>query len=408
MGDLAEMAERQTAIYADRLLDGTGSPPVQNAAILLAGDRIVAVGPRASVKVPADATVVDLGARTLLPGLIDAHVHFYTAGVDNVQLRAIEPATRKTIRGVVGAAELLAAGYTSVRDMGYADSVHIKQAIEAGEIPGPRMLTPGRIIVQTGGSPDPYWLPLGFVREFDYRCRIADGADEIRRAAREQIRNGADFIKVMTSSGLADRLPIPGSYHYTLEELRAVAEEAHKVGLRLAAHAVSGPAIRNAVLAGAQTIEHGHYADDEALDAMAKGGVIFVPTLAVVRAFLKLSAKAEAAFANALDVVRKARERGVRIAAGSDFGGLPITRLGQNNKQECELLVEAGLSPAEVIEATTRGGAEAMGQADLVGTLEAGKLADIVATPADPLTAISGLRQIDFVMKGGTVVRDVK
>ena len=399
------MARTVTAVYADRLLDGKGTPPVENAGVLVEDGKIVRTGPRASLQAPPDAVVIELGARTLLPGLIDAHVHFYTAGVDNIQLRAIEPVTRKTIRGVIGAAELLDTGYTSVRDMGYAESIYIKQAIEEGEIPGPRMITPGRIIVQTGGSPDPYWLPLDFVRQFDYRCRIADGVDGIRQAAREQIRNGADFIKVMTSSGLADRLPIAGSYHYTLEELQAVAEEAHKVGLRLAAHAVSGPAILNAVKAGAQTIEHGHYADDAALDAMAENGVIFVPTLAVVRAFLSLSAKAEAAFANALQVVRKARERGVRIAAGSDFGGLPVTRLGKGNLQECELLVEAGLSPAEVIEATTRGGAEAMGRASEVGTLESGKFADLVATPSDPLVNISGLREIDFVMKGGKVIR---
>ena len=405
------MPERTIVILANRLVEGTGRPPVENAAIVVENGRIAAVGPRGEVTIPKNTEVIDLGQRTLLPGLIDAHVHFYMAAGDNMVLRSIEPSQRKLIRAVGEASRLLNAGFTAARDMGYGDAVYLKQAIEAGEVPGPRLATPRFMIVQTGGSPDPHWLPREYVVEFDYRCRLADGIAEVQQAAREQIRGGADFLKIMASGGLGERHGLEHTYHYTLPELEAIVEEGHKLGLKVAAHAIGAPAVKNAVLAGVDTIEHGSYVDDEALDLMAEHDVIFIPTLGIMRAFAagaQGAARDRAAevLEAGMERVARARARGIRIAAGTDFGGVQLTKHGRN-AIEAELLVEAGMPPHDAIVATTVRGAEAMDRARDIGTLEPGKAADVTATPGNPLEDIRALQQIDFVMKGGAVVRGV-
>lgn len=403
---------RPIVITARSLFDGTGAVTVRDVAVLIIGERIAEVGPRASIRVPDEAEVIDLGERVLLPGLIDAHTHFYTAGMDNVVMRSVEPAARKLIRGVIGAADMLHAGFTGTRDLGNRDSVHIKRAIEEGEIPGPRMMVARMIITQTGGSPDPYWLPLDQVRATDYRCRIADGVEEVRLAAREQIREGADFLKIMTSGGAGSRTSLADTYHYSLAEISVVVEEGHKNGMRVAAHALGGPAILNAVRAGVDSIEHGHHASDASLDLMKEHDVVFVPTLSVVKLFATAFAgqqgteRARDAYESARLVVRAAKARGVRIAAGTDYGGFKINRLGAGNVIEVEELVSAGLTPAEALVAATKRGAEAMAMDSDIGTVEKGKLADLIATDADPLADISALRKVSFVMKGGSIVRD--
>lgn len=404
------MPEQLQALKAARLVDGTGRPPIENAVVVVSNGRITEVGPSDQTPVPSGAEVIDLGQQTLLPGLIDAHTHFYMAGVDSLILRSIEPSPRKLIRAVTEAARLLDAGFTATRDMGYGDAVYLKQAIEAGEIPGPRLITPRYMIVQTGGSPDPYWLPHEYVSEFDYRCRLADGVSEVRKAAREQIRGGADFLKIMASGGLGERHGLKDTYHYTLPELEAIVEEGHKLGLMVAAHALGAPAVKNAVRAGVDTIEHGSYVDDEALDLMAEHDVVFIPTLGIMHAFASgpegiSRERASEVLEEGMARVAQARERGVRIAAGTDFGGVPLTRHGPN-AIEAVLLVEAGLSPAEAIVATTLRGAQAMGREGEIGTIEVGKHADMVATSADPLSHIRALQSIEFVMKGGKIVRD--
>lgn len=403
------MADQLQAITANRLLSGTGDSPVENAVVLVSDGRISAAGSRANIPIPANAQIIDLGKRTLLPGLIDAHVHFYTAGVDSMILRSIEPSPRKLIRAVGEAARLLQAGFTATRDMGYGDAVYLKQAIEAGEIPGPRMATPRYMIVQTGGSPDPHWLPREFVDQFDYRCRLADGIAEVQQAAREQLRGGADFLKIMASGGLGERHGLKDTYHYTLDELKAIVEEGHKLGVRVAAHAIGAPAVKNAVLAGVDTIEHGSYVDDEALDLMAEHDVIFIPTLGIMQAFAAGPAgisrdRAQEVLDEGMARVSQAGDRGIRIAAGTDFGGVPLTKHG-NNAIEAELLVEAGLSPTEALTAITLRGAQAMGREAEFGSVEVGKLADLVATGVDPHSDIRALQAVDFVMKGGQVVR---
>jgi imidazolonepropionase-like amidohydrolase len=409
------MAEEQLlAVTAARLVDGTGGPPLEDPVVLVQGERIRHIFPRGQDAIPAGATVHDLGAATLLPGLIDAHVHFYRGGSNSWVLRSFEPPQRKLIRGIVDAGQLLQNGFTAVREMGNRDSIFIKQAIQAGEISGPRMVAARKIIVQTGGSPDPYWLPVEWVQQYDYRCRLADGVDDVRKAAREQLREGADFLKIMTSGGLTTRAGVETSYHYTLEEIRAVVEEGHKVGVKVAAHAIGAAAAKNAVRAGADTLEHGAYLDNEALDLMAEHDVIFVPTLSInhVLAHSGLDGEmahtvrgATAMVEDALRQVERARQRGVRIAAGTDFGGIPVVRHGPN-ALEAELLTQAGLAPAEAIVSITRRGAEAMDRLDEIGTVEPGKYADLVATETNPLDDIRALQAVRFVMQGGSVIRD--
>lgn len=409
------MTQKPIAVTAHRLLDGTGSPPVLDAAVLVRDGRIEAVGSRASVQIPADIPVVDLGPFTILPGLIDAHTHWYVAGSDDFVLRSIEPSARKLIRATAAAKTLLDAGFTATRDMGYKDSIYLKQAIEAGDIPGPRLMAPGKMLVQTGGSPDPWWLPLDSVEAHDYRCRIADGEAEVRKAAREQIRSGADFIKIMASGGLGDRLALENSYHYSLGELEAIVEEGHKVGVLVAAHAVGAPAVKLAVRAGVDTLEHGSYLDLEAAELMVEHDVTYIPTLAVMHSFGNpgpgsrfapaASEKARAALESGMRSVALARQIGVRIAAGTDWGGTTITKHG-NNAFEAELLVQAGLNPAEAVQAITSISAKAIGRDSDLGSLAPGKLADLVATPDDPSADITALQRIEFVMKGGQIVRD--
>lgn len=402
------VAEQTVAILASRLIDGRGGPPIEDAAVLVTGDRIAAVGRREELAIPEVAKIIDLGDWTLLPGLIDAHVHFYMAGVNNMILRSIEPSARKLIRAVGEAKRLLDAGFTAVRDMGYGDAIHLRDAVASGEASGPRITAPGYMIVQTGGSPDPYWLQPEFVRNGDYRCRFADGIAEVQQAAREQVRAGADFIKIMASGGLGERHGLERTYHYTLPELKAIVEEGHKLGLFVAAHAIGAPAVKNAVLAGVDTIEHGSYVDDEALDLMAEHDVLFIPTLGIMQAFAVgegLSReRALESLHQGMARVARARERGIRIAAGTDFGGVPQTRHGRN-AIEAELLVESGLTTGEAVVAITMRGAQAMQRERDLGTVEVGKFADLTATSLNPLIDIKALQQVGFVMKGGEVVR---
>lgn len=403
------------ALTADNLVDGTGAKPLHHAVVIVRDGRIDTVGTRDNVKVPEGMPTIDLGASTLIPGLIDAHTHWYTAGSDDFVQRSIEPSARKLIRATVAAKDLLHAGFTAARDMGYQDTIYLKQAIEEGEIEGPRLTTPVRMIVQTGGSPDPWWLPLDTVRSHDYRCRIADGEAEVRLAAREQIRAGADFLKIMASGGLGERLSLENSYHYSKVELEAIVEEGHKVGLMVAAHAIGAPAVKITVRAGVDTVEHGSYLDQEAAELMVEHDVVFVPTLSVLHSFAnpgpqsRLSTgardKARAAFEAGLNAVAIAREAGVRIAAGTDWGGTTLTRHG-GNVLEAELLVQAGMTHDEALRAMTSVAADAIGRGAEMGTLTKGKLADMAASPGNPSNSINHLRDITFVMKGGRIVRD--
>lgn len=403
-----------TYITAAAMIPVPGGASVPNPVVCVEGERIKTIGTRDGVEIPAGANTLDLGSRTIFPGLIDAHTHCGVSSSTGGVARSLEPTQRKLIRAVRSLETLLEAGVTATRDFGYDGAIHLRDAIQAGEIIGPRMVCPHMMITQTGGSPDPYWLPRDFVLKHDYRVCLADGVDAVIKASRRQIRAGADFLKIMASGGLGDRHGLEKSYHYTLPELEAIVEEGHKLGLRVAAHAVGAEAVKNCVRAGVDTVEHGSLLDDEAIDMLAASSVIFVPTLMIIDAFanadesFKVDAVARSNAARSLDKamdgVGRALRAGVRIAAGTDSGSLPIAPAGRNWR-EAELLVAAGMSSPEALEAITVTSAEAMGRQDSLGTLEVGKYADIVGSEVNPLDDIAGLRSIDFVMKGGAVVR---
>lgn len=406
--------EELTYIIAAAMVPVAGGPSFPDPVLCIEKDRIKAIGTLDSMTIPTGANSIDLGVRTIFPGLIDAHTHCGVASSTGGVARSLEPTQRKLIRAVRSLRTLLQAGVTATRDFGYDGAIHLRDAIQAGEIVGPRMACTHMMITQTGGSPDPYWLPRDFVLEHDYRVCLADGVDAVIKASRQQIRAGADFLKIMASGGLGDRHGLEKSYHYTLPELQAIVEEGHKLGLKVAAHAVGAEAVKNCVRAGVDTIEHGSLLDDEAIDMMAAGSVTFVPTLMIIDAFANADASfnvdpvarnnAARSLDKAMEGVGRALRAGVRVAAGTDSGSLPIAPAGKNWR-EAELLVQAGMSNAEALRAITLTSAEAMGRQDSLGTLEVGKYADIVGSATSPLEDITGLRRIDFVMKGGVVAR---
>jgi imidazolonepropionase-like amidohydrolase len=380
---------------------------LERATVLVEGDRIAKVS-RGAVSLPRGARKVPLDGCVLFPGFIDAHIHICLDGSPDpmaVLDRTSDPTL--ALRAADLARRTLLAGVTSVRDMGGKNGVDlaIRDAIGSGLIPGPRMLASARPVVMTGGHG---WQ----------MAREADGPHEVRKAAREQIKAGADLVKLMATGGVMTPGVEPGSAQFTEEELRAGIEEARKAGRRTATHAQGAQGILNALRAGIDSIEHGFYLTEEAMDLMVKRGVHYVPTLSALYHIETRGVEAGIpAFAVEktlriksahLDSVRRAREAGVQIAMGTD-AGTPFNLHGGNLK-EAELLVEmGGFSPLEALRAGTQVAAGVLGWEDRLGTVEAGKLADLVVAAGDPLGEIASLQRpesVRMVMKGGRMVKD--
>lgn len=388
---------------ADALIDGTGAPPVTPGAVLVEGDTIVAVG-TAAAAAPGDARTVALPGCTLLPGLIDAHLHLDGWRTMNRTDWVLMDDGLRAIRAAVDAARILAVGFTSARDMGSVAAVSLKRAIDAGEVPGPRLQVAVKGIYQTGGQGDRGWLPEDLVRARE-SCRLADGPDDCRRAVRELARAGADVIKIAASGGARSMVP-----HYSPAELAALTDEAHRMGFRVACHALGAEAIRNAVEAGVDSIEHGYGLDAATAHEMARRGVFLVCDLLVRTrhatrgpGFGYPTAEAEAA-ARAADLgktsLRLARDAGVMIAFGTDYGGQPV--LAPDELADgVRLMLDAGLSPLEAIRAATSTAAAVLGWAHRVGTLRQGLLADLLAVPGEPLRDIGVLQRPALVLQGG-------
>jgi imidazolonepropionase-like amidohydrolase len=390
------------------LIDGISDVPRQDAAVRVEGERIVSVG-----AAPGDGgDVVDLSARTCLPGLIDAHAHPLIK-TDDYQVDHLRRSSAyKALRGLRVAQEMLRAGWTTIRVLGDAD-VHyahldVRDAIEEGLFVGPRITGAGHYMSITGGGGDINFLgpEHGVVAD----GLVVDGVDAVRRAVREEVKHGSDWIKVLASGAMMSAGDNPHSAHFSPEELRAVVEEASRLGLPVAAHAHSAAGVRAAVLAGVRSIEHGTLVDDEGLRLMAERGVFFVPTLYVGDYFLHELPESEAqAKMNELtrqyrrqhlEAVRRAMRAGVSVAVGTDYVGFPVSQ----GVRELGLLVEAGMTPMQAIQAATRVNAELLQWQDRLGTIEAGKLADIIAVPGDPLRDLSVLERVSFVMLGGKVI----
>ena len=400
-------AQQLTIIKAGTLIDGRSNEAKRNQIIVIRGNRIESVG--SNVTIDPDAKVIDLSNMTVLPGLIDTHTHIFLQGEDpaeggyDVQLLK-QSMTYRAARATVSVRRALEQGFTTIRDVetegaGYGD-VGIKQAVEQGHIPGPRMFVSTRAISTTGGYP-----LEGYAPELDVPkgAQLIDGPIEARKAAREQLDNGADWIKVyMTHRSWLDKAGnLVSQPTLTVEELRAIVDEAHGQRRKVACHAYGGEGLHRALDGGCDSIEHGLDLDDAAVAQMLKQGTWLVPTLAVYYDHasgprdLKRIALHGVSFA-------KAHKAGIRIAFGTDVGGFswkdPIA-------QEFAREVEFGMTPMEAIQSATSRAAELLDQSGDLGVIAPGAYADVIAVSGDPLKDVNVLKDVRFVMKDGKVVK---
>jgi imidazolonepropionase-like amidohydrolase len=412
------MARSQTPerihLRSARMLDVDKGELVTPGNLLVEGEHILEVGPKT---VPEDAAVIDLGDVTVLPGLMDMEVNLLLGGPDHRSpLTAVQddPAVR-TLRAVANARRTLQAGFTTVRNLGLFIQtggllldVALKKAIDLGWIDGPRVVPAGHAITPTGGHLDPTMFQAfaPHIMPLTVEEGIANGVSEVRKAVRYQIKHGAQLIKVCASGGVMSHTGPAGAQQYSDEELRAIVDEAHRAGLKVAAHAHGDDGIRAAIEAGIDCIEHGSLMSDETLELLIERGTFLVPTtyladgMDVSQADPALKAKAAEVFPRAKQTISKAIARGARIACGTDAPAIPHGR----NARELIALVDRGMTPLAAIRAATSVAAELI-DVDDRGRIDTGLLADLIAVPGDPLSDIGVTEDVRFVMKGGRVYR---
>ncbi|OUE21370.1 Imidazolonepropionase [Clavibacter michiganensis] len=396
-----------------RLIDGTGRPPVDDAVLVVDDAGVIAYAGPAATTPPADgARPVDLGGHTLLPGFIDTHVHLSMDSADGPYHRVANDPAVLAFETADRIRRTLEAGVTTARDLGGL-SAGYRDAVERGLIAGPRLHVAVKVISHTGGHGD-FHLPGGAIHTHtEAMSEIADGVDEVRRATRRILRSGADVVKICTTGGMGSPHDAPEDEGLRIDEVRAIADELERHGgTPLAAHAQGTAGIHAAVLGGVTSVEHGYGIDDEAIDMMGERGTFLVPTLSTV--FMAIDRDRMAPYHYEKKTrwtgitkvnVAHAIDRGVRIALGTDSGVGPH---GQNLR-ELGWMVGLGMDPMDAIVAGTRTAAELLGIAGTVGTLEAGRLADLVVTDVDPLTRIADLGDPDNVLvvaQAGRVVKD--
>ncbi|MEM0385384.1 MAG: amidohydrolase family protein [Nitrososphaeria archaeon] len=401
------------------LLDGTGKEPLHDAFVVVSNGKIESI----SKNVESSIEIVDAGNYTVMPGLIDAHLHLAGHLTDKfVEESIVTPYEIHLIKALYDIQDLLAAGYTTIRDCGSLQGPYLKMAVESGLTKGPRIVTAGRVLTQTFGHGDEHYFPVEIVKlRSDYKLGfggiLCDGVDECIKAARTAFREGADFIKICSTGGVMSQRDKPEDEQFTVDEIRAIVNEAKKVRSFVASHAQGAKGIKNALVAGVRTIEHGIYLDEEGAKMMIEQDAIMVPTLSIVHQLVSKGKEAgtpEWGLRKSLEViethvknVKKAKSFGVKIATGTDFIGSPMLKFGAN-AMELQLLVEkCDFTPMDAIVAATKNGADACGILDKTGTLEVGKYADMIAVKGNPLEDVKLLQKkenIKFVMKGGVMV----
>ncbi len=398
-------------VHAGKLLDVRTGKTLTDQAIVIEGDKISSVGPFAQARRSADDRLVDLSNATVLPGLTDAHTHL-TMNPQDVGPRGLTISIpREALTGARNARITLEAGFTTVRNVGadgYSD-VALRDAINDGDVSGPRMLVSGPPLGITGGHCDENLLPF----EYHYSALgVADGVEGVQHKVRETIKYGADLIKICATGGVLSHGDNPQASAYTPEELKAIVADAHRLGRKVAAHAHGAQGILWASQAGVDSIEHGSYIDDAAIAEMKKNGTYLVPTLYLADWFLEnaerlhvppeLIAKGKEVMPAARKNIAHAFASGVKVAFGTDAAVYPHGL----NAHEFAVMVKLGLTPLQSIQAATINAADLLGWSDKMGAVEPGKWADIIAVDGDPLQDVTTLERVKFVMKGGEVVKN--
>ena len=406
---LVAQQPKRVIVRAGKVLDVKSGRTLSNQAIVIEAGKIVSIG--GDAKPNTGDQVIELPNATVLPGLIDAHTHL-TGDPRQIGYQALGISVpRATLTGAHNARVTLEAGFTTVRNVGaeaFSD-VALRDAINDGDIPGPRMLVSGPALGITGGHCDENLLPY----EFHYSGEgVADGVEGVQRKTREVIKYGADLIKICATGGVLSHGDNPQASQYTLEEMKAIVADAHRLGRKVAAHAHGAQGILWASQAGVDSIEHGSYIDDAAIAEMKKNETYLVPTLYLADWFLanaeqlhvpaEYIAKGRAAMSAARKNVGHAFSSGVKVGFGTDAAVYPHGL----NAHEFAVMVKLGLTPLQAIQSATVNDADLLGWSDKIGTIEPGKWADLIAVDGDPLQDVTMLERVKFVMKGGDVVKN--
>lgn len=400
----------RVAVHAGHMLDVKTGKLLGDQILVIEDGRIVSVGSAGAAKVPTDAVRIELPNATVLPGMIDAHTHLTMEprfGYDRLALSV----PREALIGAKNARLTLLAGFTTIRNVGARDftDVALRDAVNAGDVPGPRMLVSGPALSITGGHCDNNMLPFEYHATSD---GVADGVAAVQHKVRENIKYGSDLIKVCATGGVLSLGDNPQHSQFTLEEMKAIVADAHRLGRKVAAHAHGAEGIRWAAEAGVDSIEHGSYIDDAGIAAMKEHGTYLVPTLylgdwmidnaGLTHLPAPLMAKAQEVIPAARKNIAHAFASGVKVAFGTDAAVYPHGL----NAHEFAVMVRLGLTPLQAIQAATVNAADLLGWSGKVGTLESGAWADIVAVDGDPVKDVTTLERVKFVMKGGEVVRN--
>ena len=400
----------RTIVRAGRLLDVRSGKTLIKQAIVIENGQIVSVGPDTGATADANVKVIDLSSKTVLPGLIDAHTHLTfdpKFGYDRLAISL----PREALTGAKNARVTLLAGFTTVRNVGAREfsDIALRDAINAGDVPGPRIDASGPALGITGGHCDDNMLPYEFHAT---EVGVADGVENVQRKVREVIKYGSDIIKVCATGGVLSLGDNPQASQYTQEELRAIVADAHRLGRKVAAHAHGAHGILWATESGVDSIEHGSYIDDAGIAAMKQHGTYLVPTLYLSDWFLENASKINtpaSMIAKAQQVMPEARKNvahafasGVKVGFGTDAAVYPHGL----NAHEFAVLVKLGLTPLQAIQAATVSDADLLGWSDKIGVLEPNHFADIIAVDGDPLHDITTLERVRFVMKGGVVYKN--